>query len=553
MFCLNIDIALRMKALRTALWSKREKRVQLWSSFFYHSARFVTIIVCAASMLPLLYLVVRATNADHTLFTYVFSASTLTVIGKSLSLSATVMFGAAVLGIPFAWLTSRTDLPLARLWLILGVLPMVIPTYLIAVTFAFAFGPRGLVQGVLEEGFGVQRLPSIYGFFGTWLVLTLVTLPYVVLPLRAALRGTTIQLEEVALDLGANRWQMFRHILLPHGLPALFTGMTLAGLYSLYDFGAAAIMRYENFTHVIYLQYTGTFNRERAASLALCMIAISLILLFIERRISTRNSLTTTGTPHPPRLIRLGKWRYPATVYCIGIVLIGVGTPMTVLLHWLLTRTMARHVEYSLWTLTLNTFGLSAVAAFLTVLVALPIAGLVHASPSSVNRILTRLPYLTYALPGIVIGLASVFFTTQYLTVLYQTLPLLLAAYTLRFLPICIGTTQAAFSQINLRLIESAQALGAGHGQVFVRVLLPLSRSGILSGGALVFLAAMKELPIGLMLAPTGFHTLSYRIWSAYQEAIFSQIGLPGCVLMIVSLISIHFILRGEHHRESNF
>lgn len=512
----------------------------------YHVVWGITAAVGLLALLPLLYLLLRALGAEETLIETLFTPSIIAVVGNSLTLTALVMIGAALIGVPFAWLTSRTDLPLSRLWLTLGILPMVIPTYLIAVTFVFAFGPRGLLQEALEVSSGVERLPPIYGLFGTWLVLTLCTFPYVALPLRAVFRSMALQLEEAALDLGANRWQTFWRVLLPQCAPALCSGMMLAGLYSLCDFGAAAVMRYNNFTRVIYLQYTSAFDRERAALLALLMVIFTIALLMFERWMSRRASVPMSGTPSQPKPIRLGRWRAPAVAYCAIVTALGVGTPTGILIHWLLTRTMTRQVEYSPFALTLNTLGLSGTVALLCMIVALPIAALVQASPSRFNRVLARLPYLTYALPGVVIGLASVFFMTRYLPVLYQTLPVLLVAYTLRFLPLSISTTETSFGQVNARLVETAQSLGAGKWQIFARLLLPLSRSGVLSGGALVFLAVMKELPIGLMLAPTGFHTLSYRIWSAYQEAIFSQIGPAGLILMLVSLLSANLILRVE-------
>ena len=257
----------------------------------------------------------------------------------------------------------------------------------------------------------------------------------------------------------------------------------------------------------------------------------------------------TPGTPNAPALTPLGRWRIGALVFCGAVVLLGVGTPLGVMLHWLFTRITARQVEYSALTFTLNTLGLSGAVTLLSVIIALPLAALVRSSSSGINRVLTRLPLVPFALPGIVVGLATVFFTTQFLPVLYQTLPILIIAYLLRFLPISITATATAFREVNWRLVETAESLGATGWQVLVRLRLPLSRTGVLSGGALVFLAVMKELPIGLMLAPTGFHTLSYRIWSAYQEAIFSQIGLPGLILMVVSLLSIDLILRADPGR----
>jgi iron(III) transport system permease protein len=501
--------------------------------------------VCFLTLLPIIYLVLRTFGADSTIFDSLLSPRGLSIIGKSLSMMFAVMGGTLLIGIPFAWLTSRSDLPYRRVWLVLGLLPMVTPTYLIAVTHVFAFSPRGMLQQALEPLLGIERLPPIYGFFGTWLVLTLCTFPYVVLPLSFAFTRITPLLEEAASDLGANRWQVLRYVIMPLCRPALVSGTLLAGLYSLGDFGAATIMRYENFIQVIHLQYTSSFDRHRGAGLALVLVIITLILLVIVRRADSNIAHITTGTPgHAESPVRLGQWRLPALLFCSVVISLGVVTPFTVILYWLLNKTVTRHVNYDVMTLTMNTLSISAVTALVTVVMGILLAALMNRSSSFWIRWLGKLTFVGYVLPGLVVGLAMVFFTSRYLPTLYQTMPVLITIYAVRFLPISISATQSAFAQVNPRLEESAQSLGAVGWQVLRHITLPLSRSGIVGGMVLVFLAVMKELPIALMLAPTGFHTLAYRIWSAYQEAIFSQIGLPGLLLMLTSILSVWLILQ---------
>jgi iron(III) transport system permease protein len=521
---------------------------QKWTTVS-HILRFGTQLIAVAvgtlALLPLAYIVMRAADADFAMLDYLLSPRGLTVIGKSLGLMFAVMGGTLLIGIPFAWLTSRTDLPYRRLWLALGILPMVTPTYLIAVTYIFAFGPRGMLQQALEPLLGIERLPPIYGFFGTWLVLTLCTFPYVVLPLSFAFTRITPALEEAASDLGANRRDVLRYVMMPLCRPALISGVMLAGLYSLSDFGAATIMRYDNFIQVIHLQYTSSFDRHRGAGFALILVFITLILLLLVRRADSNIAHITTGTPgHSESPIKLGHWLYPAVLFCSSLIGLGVVTPFGVILYWLLNKTVTRSVHYDVLTLTMNTVSISAVTAVISVAIGILLANLMNRSGSWLVRWIGRLTFLGYVLPGLVVGLALVFFTSRYLPAWYQTMPIFIMVYVVRFLPISLSATQSAFAQVNPRMEESAQSLGAVGWQVMTHITLPLSRSGIIGGMVLVFVAVMKELPIALMLAPTGFHTLSYRIWSAYQEAIFSQIGLPGLLLMLTSIVSIWLILQ---------
>lgn len=541
-----------MSDLLTAQHYRQQSRIvehgtTVISYIFRLLSRSLVVGVALLALLPIAYLIIRAVDADDMMLKYLLSTQGLTVIANSLLLMVTVMIGTLIIGIPFAWLTSRTDLPFRRMWLILGLLPMVTPTYLIAVSHIFAFGPKGVLQQALEPLLGIERLPSIYGFAGTWLVLTLCTFPYVVLPLSYAFTRVTPALEEAASDLGANRWQVLRHMILPMCRPALISGMMLAGLYSLGDFGAPAIMRYENFIRVIYLQYTSSFDRHRGALLALVLVIITLVLLALARRADKQIEHISTGTPahRTTNTIKLKYWKLPAIGFCSLIIGLGVITPLSTIVHWLINKTAVRNVEYDIAELTFNTLQVSVLTAIVAGFIGILLAILMRSSSSHLLQWVGKLPFVGYVLPGIVVGLAMVFFTSRYLSAFYQTLPILIVAYVIRFLPISLSATQNALAQINPRLEESAESLGAVRLRVTRYITLPLARSGVLGGMVLVFLAVMKELPIALMLAPTGFHTLSYRIWSAYQEAFFSQIGLPGLVLMLTSFVSLWFILRG--------
>lgn len=505
----------------------------------------LALFVGGIALLPLLYLLLRGVSASASPET-LLSERTAGVIAQSLALMLAVMGGALALGLPFAWLTARTDLPARRVWLVVGLLPMVIPTYLTAITYVTAFGPRGILYDLVGGLLGITRLPPIYGFFGAWLTLTFATYPLVVLPVRAALLKATPILEEAAADLGASRWRVFWRVTLPHCRPALYSGMIFAGLYSLSDFGATAMMRYDNFTRVIYLQYANSFDRHQSAALALILVVFTLLLLGVEALVSRGHIHSLTGTPYPPAPLPLRRWRAPALLFCGILTFLGSVVPLLVILYWMGTKRVTRLVETSNLTLTLNTLGVSALTAGLVALVALGLVARSNASAGVFGRWVMRLPYLGYALPGIVIGLALVFFTTRYFLPLYQTLPILIVAYLIRFLPLSLNATRHAFGQITPRIVESAFALGATERQTALRIVLPLSRTGILGGAALVFLGVMKELPITLMLAPTGFYTLPYRVWSSYQEAIFSQMGLPALLLLFSAPLALAFILQEE-------
>ena len=163
--------------------------------------------------------------------------------------------------------------------------------------------------------------------------------------------------------------------------------------------------------------------------------------------------------------------------------------------------------------------------------------------PRRLTRLLERAAYLGYALPGVVIALALVFFGANFLPFLYQTLVLLVFAYVVLFLPQATGPVQTALLQLPRSLEEAGRSLGRHPLDVFRRVTLPLIRPGLASGAALVFLTAMKELPATLLLSPSNYRTLATSVWTFVNEAFFARAAAPALLLILVSSIPMAFLV----------
>ena len=509
-------------------------------------AQGVSLAIVAVVMIPVVFLVFGAVGAGQEGIDYVIRARTLRIVGNSIGLMLAATFCATLIAVPFAWLTGRSDLPWRRIWLVLGLAAMVIPSYLTAVTYSETFGPKGILQSLLEP-FGVDRLPGIKGFFGATLTLTFVSFPYIVLPVRAAILHCDRSLEEAGQSLGLNRWSVFRQIILPQLRPALSAGMLMTALYCLSDFGAVAVMNFNAFTRAIFIQ-TASFRMDKASVLALLLIGMTLVLLLLQSRLQHQGRHYRIGIGATRHLepVPLGKWKIPAIVFCSAVIFIGVVIPLLVLFKWLVGHTLTNPVQVPMSELMRNTVGVSAVSAIVVTFAAFPLALLASRGSSRFNRLLVNLAYAGNVLPGIVIALALVFFASRNMLILYQTLPLLIVGYAIRYLPFSIGATESAFAQINPRFEEAARSLGLSAWEALARITVPLARGGILAGLALVFLNVMKELPTTLVLRPIGFRTFATRIWSAYDEAFLSSIALPGLVLILASALVLFIILRRE-------
>jgi iron(III) transport system permease protein len=323
--------------------------------------------------------------------------------------------------------------------------------------------------------------------------------------------------------------------------------MLLTALYTLSDFGAVAVMRYNAFTRAIFIQ-TESYRMDNAAVLAIVLIIMTLALLLAQASLKRRGRhyRIGTGTSRALQPVKLGIWVYPAILFCSVVIFLGVVVPLLVLVSWLIGNNLTNPVDVPMGELMQNAVSVSGITSVVVTLAALPLALLAIRSNHKVARGLVHLAYTGNVLPGIVIALALVYFASQNMFSLYQTLPLLIIGYSIRYLPLSISATQSAFIQINPRFEEAARSLGLSSAETVLRITLPLARSGIIAGLALVFLNVMKELPITLILRPIGFRSFATRIWTAYDSAFLTSMALPGLTLIVVSAVALGVILWRE-------
>lgn len=502
-------------------------------------------VVVAAMLLPLTYLVVRALSdgwADF--FEIIVDGGTLAVLARSVLLAAVVTAASVGIAVPLAWLTARTDLPGRRTWAVLAALPLVIPSYVGGFVLVSVLGPRGVLQGALEP-FGVERLPEIYGLPGAAFALTLFSYPYIFLTVRSAFRGMDPALEEAAKSLGSRGWATFLRVTLPQLRPAIVAGALLVALYALSDFGAVSLLQFDSFAREIYIQYRSAFDRTPAAVLALMLVALTATILAVEGR--TRGRLryhrSTVGAARPNgRIVPLGRWRWPALVFCGGIVTLALVAPVGILSFWLVRGLAEGEPLRLVWRAAWHSVYVSGLAAGVAALAALPVAMLAVRYAGRVSGLVERMTYLGYALPGIVLALALVFFGANYAPAVYGTLGILVIAYIIHFLPQAVGATRTALLQINPSVEEAARGLGRSPISVLATITAPMARSGILAGAVLVFLTTMKELPATLLLSPIGYDTLATSIWNATSEAFFARAAAPALLLILVSAIPMYFL-----------
>lgn len=488
---------------------------------FSHAA---SALVALAVLSPVAVLAILAYGADVDL-----SGETLQLVTNTVGLTLLTVSGATLLGVPMAFATAHCNLPRRGLWLALLAAPLAIPSYIGGFAYFAAFG----LGGEIETLVGVAT-PPVRGLAGTALVMTLYTYPFVLLSTRSALLQLDSRTVEAARSLGATLPVTLFRVVLPRVRSGIAAGALLVALYALSDFATPAILGLDTFTRSIYVEYNA-FGLDRAALLSLQLLVLVALVLLLESRVGVERE-----TAHRRLELMLGG--APLSALMSGMLLVlgaALALPALVFGIWLLREGAGGFEPVLAW----NSAYPALLAALAAVLVALPVA---HAAVAGrAGRWLERLATLGFGIPGIVMGTALVYVGLQ-LDFLYQTLALLVVGYVLRFLPLAVAPIRNSVARLDANLLAAARSLGATPLEAFRRISVPLILPGATAGGALVFLEAMRELPVTLLLRPTGLETLTTELWQVYEAGYFGRAAVPGLLLIAISAVALILMLSGE-------
>lgn len=483
----------------------------------------VTAAACGAAvaLLPVPYLLDRARSRGlDEVRREILQARTFDLVVRSLVLTVVVTVLATVVGVVAAVVVGRTDVPLRRVWSVALALPLAVPTYVAG----FAW---------------ISARPSLAGFHGATLVLTLSCFPYVLLPVVAALVRVDPAHEEVARSLGLSPARVLWRVTLPQVRPAIAAGALLVALYVLSDFGAVALMRYEVFTFVIYGAYNAGFNPARAAILSLVLLVVALVLVAGEAAARGRADVARlgSGVPRPRELVALGRLRLVVALVPAGLFAASILVPASSITRWVVRSTSPATDTGALVDALGASLRLAAFATVVTTVLAVPVGVLAARHRSVLSSTIERSTYVAHALPGIVIAISMVYVGVTALRPWYQRTPLLVLAYAVLFLPLAVGSVRAAVEQSPRRHEEVARALGLRPWRAFWRVTAPAAAPGVAAGAALVFLATMKELPATLLLHPTGMQTLASGLWQRTGVSDFGGAAPYAAALVVFAAV----------------
>lgn len=474
-----------------------------------------------------------------------------------------------LIGTYLAWITERTNTPLKKVFMVMALIPFIIPGILSTISWILLLSPRiGLINLVVKGALGLESSPfNIYSMGGMIWAEAIHLYPLVFLLMSAAFRNMDTSLEEAALSAGSSMFTTFRRITLPLMRPAMFGVMLIMFIRGIEAFEVPALVgvpaRISVFTTKIFLaihQFPSDFGL--AGSYGVTLLAISVVGVLVYQKMTRRveRYATVTGKGYRPRVIDLGAWKYVVCASALFIFFLAVVLPIFILL-WssfipyygipsraLLAKLTLDNYKYILdyplaWTALKNSFYLSVGSATLVMLLTSVIAWITVKSNIRGRGILDNMAFIPIAMPGIVLGVSLIW---VYLTLpipIYGTIWVLLLAYITRFMPYGMRAASASMIQINKELEEASLASGGSWSQTFRKIILPLLMPGFVAGWIYISIIALRELSTSILLYSYDSTVLSIMAFDLWEGGQYTYVCALG-VMMVSLLVAMATVAR---------
>ncbi|CAJ1794174.1 ABC transporter permease [Aeromonas veronii] len=516
--------------------------------------------------LPVIALLFSAFSAEGDLFRHLADTVLLDYLGNTLGLVVGVVLLSLLFGVPTAWLVAMCQVPGRRALQWALMLPMAMPSYIVAYVYTDLLDYSGPLQAGLRALFGWISpadywFPAIRSLGGAAWVLALVLFPYVYLLTRASFLEQSVSLIHSSRLLGCTPWQSFRRLSLPLARPAIMVAVSLVAMETLADFATVHFFAINTLTTAVYDTWLGYGSLATAAKLSCLMLLVVVLLIALERRSRSRQQVfqKSMGHEQPLRYPLKGMSRALAAFWCWGLVLAGFGLPFVILLDY-----GVRYFELS-WTPEFvrfagNSLAISALTALLAMGIALLLGFFRRLDGGFKSLLPLRIAAMGYAMPGTVLAigvlvpLTALDFAINDLAewlgrqgpglLLTGTITAIVFGYLVRFVAIAIGSVESSMGKISPSLDMAARSLGQGDGGMLRRVHLPLVRRGLFAGAMLVFIESMKELPAALLLRPFNFDTLATHVYQFVSDEMLERGALGAIVIVLVGLLPLIWVNR---------
>lgn len=519
-----------------------------------------SLLVAAAVGVPILGVLSNLLDIDagNDTFSHLWATVMPEYLFNSMAITAIVAVLAGGGGVGCAWFVAAYDFPGKRWFEWALVLPLAMPTYVVAYAYTDFLQFAGPVQTALREAFGWRAgdywFPEVRSIGGAGVLFAMVLYPYVYLLARNAFLERSPRMSDAARTLGAGPWRSFFQVSLPLARPAAAAGIALALMETLADYGAVAYFGVPTLTTGIYKSWYAFSDRPAAAQIAAILLLAVVVLMVLEQKSRGRARYYATGSRvrhHDAHRLR-GWHAWGASLFCAVPVVLGFVLPVLILL-----RLMLREEQLYFTTRYLEWFSnsviLGAVTAGLAVLLCLLLGYAARATSSKVQAACNRIVSMGYAVPGAVIAVGILIPLSRmdawaseqgWKVALTGSVLALIYAYLVRFLAVSYQSVQAGLAKITPSMDASARVLGLGVVGTLWRVHAPLLWRSLLTAGLLVFVDVVKELPATLTVRPFNFDTLAVITHQLAADERLAEAALPALTIVLIAFVPVLILAR---------
>lgn len=516
---------------------------------------FATLFILLLIAVPVLTIAVKLVDGPGESWSHIYTYLLPTYLQNSFYLAIGCSVLTMILGVSSAWLVTRYEFPLRRILEWLLILPLAIPSYIVAYAYAGFFDYGGVYANFMETfGFDIDKV-DVMNVMGLAIVLSVSLFPYVYVSARAFFLHQAVNLLEASRLLGVSERNSFFKLILPLARPAIVAGLVLVIMEVLNDYGAAKYFGVNTFTTGIFRSWFSLEEPETAIYLSALLLILVFGLILIEkwqRRKIMYSSVKSTNTKSNSKII-LPKLRQLGISLLVTIpVVLGFFIPVFQLLIWGF-KTYSQVINQSLLWVSLQSFGIAFVTALFTVLWALLLLYFAKWNRLAFVQSTAKLGILGYAIPGAVVAIGIMIptlFVDKWLItkgvfsqfLINGTLIALVYAYVVRFLAVAYQPLESSSLKVSNAIPDSSKVLGIGNFKTFFKVEFPLIRVGMLSAFILVFIDTLKELPLTLILKPYHVNTLAVKAYEYASDEMVMQAAIPSLFIILTAVVPVIFL-----------
>lgn len=478
---------------------------------------------------------------------------------NSFVLGSLVVIFSVLVGVPMGYFVARVKMPGKNLLLSLGILPVIMPSFVGAFSWIILLGRQGVLRHFINIALAPlgMEIPSIYGMFGMVFTMTLTFYPFVFLLSYSSFSSANPLLEEAAMLMGAGKWRIFRTITFPLILPSLGAASLLVFIRSIGSFGIPAIIGGEQYVlpTLIYFRVNGFWDLNGAAAIAVVNVVITGAVLLLQKYVISRRQYETISASRSGQKL-YSHWavRLLAMVYCVLILIISLAPQLTIIVMSFFEKwqgllpegfTLAHYIRIPKVSGTelRNSLYLASVATLLTAVLGSIIAYITERRKPKGAAILDLAIMAPFVLPGTVVSVALISaFSGNTLIPLGGTFTIIIISYMIRRTPYVYRSVVASLTQLDPTLEESSTIAGANWFYTFRRVSLPLILPGIISGSILTFSTLLQELSTTILLYGAKTRTVPIQIYSAVADGKMGEASALSVILLVVVFIIVYLM-----------